>query len=104
MLLHNYVLSVCAPGRLALSIRHGLLLRPIPGRAWLAGKLLPEGTAKQILFKLSQFVLSCKLYVTRNHRVNHLISAQRNDGVFLLETYRILLAKTGNAMIKPVLF
>jgi len=35
------------------------------GRAWLAGKLSPEGTAKQILFELSQFVLSCKLYVTR---------------------------------------
>jgi hypothetical protein len=34
----------------------------------------------------------------------HLISAQRSDGVFLLETYRILLAKTGIAMIKPVLF
>ena len=40
------------------------------GRAWPAGKLSPEGTAKQILFELSQFVLSCKLYVTRHHRAN----------------------------------
>jgi len=61
------------------------------GRAWLAGKLSPEGMAKQILFELSQFVLSRKLYVARLHRANHLISAQRNDGVFLLETYQAIL-------------
>ena len=31
-----------------------------------AGKLSPQGTAKQVLFELSQFVLPCKMYVTRH--------------------------------------
>jgi hypothetical protein len=87
-------------------------------RTWLAGKLSPEGTAKQILLKLSQFVLSRKLYVTRPYgclstsfsRLERYIRSRGaffmswDSNAFALKTYRILLAKTGNAMIKPVLF
>jgi hypothetical protein len=57
-----------ATDKYGLSIMTGAFASPyrMPGEAWLAGKFSPKGTAKQILFELSQFVLSCKMYVTRH--------------------------------------
>ena len=64
MLPHNDDLSVCAPAALP-CLSPWAAPHANTRRAWLTGKILPEDTVKQTLFELSQFVLSCKLYVSR---------------------------------------